>query len=133
MANVDPSPANPRHAMMQPTKPRILLAASGSVAAIKFESLCRSFCEWAEVKAVATKAALHFLDSSALPSEVTLYTDEEEWSSWKKIGDGVLHIELRKWADAMVIAPLSANTLAKVFVFFVKLLEFDRVLKYSFF
>jgi phosphopantothenoylcysteine decarboxylase len=26
----------------------------------------------------------------------------------------VLHIELRKWADALVIAPLSANTLAKI-------------------
>lgn len=43
-----------------------------------------------------------------------LYTDEDEWSSWSKIGDNVLHIELRKWADAMLIAPLSANTLAKV-------------------
>ncbi|RZC70780.1 hypothetical protein C5167_033921 [Papaver somniferum] len=31
----------------------------------------------------------------------------------EKIGDNVLHIELRKWADVMVIAPLSANTLGK--------------------
>lgn len=114
MSSVDISPENPTQASAQPAKPRILLAASGSVAAIKFESLCRSFSEWAEVKAVATKASLNFLDKSALPRDVTLYTDDEEWSSWKKIGDGVLHIELRKWADAMVIAPLSANTLAKV-------------------
>jgi phosphopantothenoylcysteine decarboxylase len=34
----------------------------------------------------------------------------------------VLHIELRKWADAMLIAPLSANTLAKVTYNFFKLL-----------
>lgn len=108
------NPENPTPATMQPAKTRILLAASGSVAAIKFESLCRSFSEWAEVKAVVTKSSLHFLDKSALPRDVTLYTDDEEWSSWKKIGDGVLHIELRKWADAMVIAPLSANTLAKI-------------------
>lgn len=111
---MDMNPENPTPATMQPAKTRILLAASGSVAAIKFESLCRSFSEWAEVKAVVTKSSLHFLDKSALPRDVTLYTDDEEWSSWKKIGDGVLHIELRKWADAMVIAPLSANTLAKI-------------------
>ncbi|XP_020096699.1 phosphopantothenoylcysteine decarboxylase-like [Ananas comosus] len=96
------------------TKPRILLAASGSVAAIKFESLCRIFSEWAEVRAVATNSALHFIDKKALPSNVMLFTDDDEWSSWKKIGDGVLHIELRKWADIMIIAPLSANTLAKI-------------------
>ncbi|KAL0920962.1 hypothetical protein M5K25_007982 [Dendrobium thyrsiflorum] len=95
-------------------RPRILLAASGSVAAIKFESLCRTFMEWGEVRAVVTKSSLHFIDKSALPSSVILYTDDDEWSSWKKIGDDVLHIELRKWADILVIAPLSANTLAKI-------------------
>lgn len=115
MANVETIPGNVLNdPAQQPTKPRILLAASGSVAAIKFESLCRSFLEWAEVRAVATKSSLHFVDKASLPKDVVLYTDDEEWSSWKKIGDGVLHIELRKWADIMVIAPLSANTLAKI-------------------
>jgi len=42
----------------QPSKPRVLLAASGSVAAIKFENLCRSFSEWADVRAVATTSSL---------------------------------------------------------------------------
>ena len=32
---------------------------------------------------------------------------------WQAKGDPVLHIDLRKWADLLVIAPLSANTLAK--------------------
>lgn len=95
-------------------KPRILLAASGSVAAIKFAHLCRCFSEWAEVKAVATKASLHFIDRVSFPKDVDLFTDDVEWSIWKRVGDGVLHIELRKWADIMVIAPLSANTLGKV-------------------
>eukprot|EP01018_Ginkgo_biloba_P018218 Gb_15595 [translate_table: standard] len=95
-------------------KPRIILAASGSVAAIKFGILAHSLSDWAEVKAVATKSALHFIDKTSLPGNVNLYTDDDEWSSWKKIGDTVLHIELRQWADAMVIAPLSANSLAKV-------------------
>jgi phosphopantothenoylcysteine decarboxylase len=96
------------------SKPRIILAASGSVAAIKFGILADSLSDWAEVRAVATKSALHFIDRLSLPPSVKLYTDEDEWSSWSKIGDDVLHIELRKWADAMVVAPLSANTLAKV-------------------
>lgn len=113
MASVDPVREQSQNFTM-PTKPRILLAASGSVASIKFGSLCHSFSEWAEVKAVATKSSLHFIDKLSLPRDVVLYTDEDEWSSWKKIGDGVLHIELRKWADVMVIAPLSANTLAKI-------------------
>lgn len=97
-----------------PRRPRVLLAASGSVAAIKFEVLCRSVAEWADVRAVATRSSLHFIDRASLPGGVALYTDEDEWSRWERIGDEVLHIELRKWADAMVIAPLSANTLAKV-------------------
>lgn len=97
-----------------PRRPRILLAASGSVAAIKFANLCRCFSEWAEVKAVATKSSLHFIDKASLPKDAILYTDEEEWSTWRKIGDNVLHIELRRWADIMVIAPLSANTLGKI-------------------
>ena len=39
--------------------------------------------------------------------------DEAEWRQWKRVGDEVLHIELRRWADCLVLAPLSANTLAK--------------------
>lgn len=97
-----------------PRRPRILLAASGSVAAVKFANLCHCFSEWADVRAVATNASLHFIDRASIPKDVTLYTDDNEWSSWMKLGDNVLHIELRKWADIMVIAPLSANTLGKV-------------------
>nr|GFA32905.1 phosphopantothenoylcysteine decarboxylase-like [Tanacetum cinerariifolium]GFA32917.1 phosphopantothenoylcysteine decarboxylase-like [Tanacetum cinerariifolium] len=95
-------------------KPRILLAASGSVDCTKFGSLCSCFSEWADVRAVATQAALHFIDKTSLPKDMILYTDEDEWSTWSKVGDPVLHVELRRWADVMVIAPLSANTLAKI-------------------
>ncbi|XP_071692858.1 phosphopantothenoylcysteine decarboxylase-like [Rutidosis leptorrhynchoides] len=95
-------------------KPRILLAATGSVAAIKFGNLCSCFADWADVRAVATQAALHFIDRTSFTKDLILYTDEDEWSTWSKIGDTVLHIELRRWADIMVIAPLSANTLGKI-------------------
>lgn len=40
--------------------------------------------------------------------------DDDEWSCWNKREDPVLHIELRKWADVFLVAPLSANTLAKM-------------------
>ena len=33
--------------------------------------------------------------------------DEDEWRQWKEVGDPVVHIELRRWADALVVAPLS--------------------------
>lgn len=39
---------------------------------------------------------------------------EDEWSSWNTLGDPVLHIDLRNWADILVLAPLSAHTLAKL-------------------
>ena len=38
-----------------------------------------------------------------------IYRDEDEWSSWNGRGDPVLHIELRKWADVLVIAPLRSQ------------------------
>lgn len=47
----------------------------------------------------------------------TLYfvsTDSsDEWREWKALGDPVMHIDLRNWADAMLVAPLSAHSLAK--------------------
>jgi len=39
--------------------------------------------------------------------------DDEEWSTWRCMGDRVLHIELRKWADVLLVAPASADVLAK--------------------
>uniref|UniRef100_A0A8D2PJH8 Phosphopantothenoylcysteine decarboxylase n=1 Tax=Zosterops lateralis melanops TaxID=1220523 RepID=A0A8D2PJH8_ZOSLA len=65
-----------------------------------------------EVKVVTTERAKHFYNAQEIP--VTLYGDEEEWQLWKGRSDPVLHIELRRWADLMVVAPLDANTLAKV-------------------
>jgi len=63
---------------------------------------------------VTTKSALHFFQPASLSGLITtVHVDEDEWA-WKSRGDPVLHIELRKWADVMVIAPLSANTLAKI-------------------
>uniref|UniRef100_A0A7S0L099 Flavoprotein domain-containing protein n=1 Tax=Asterionellopsis glacialis TaxID=33640 RepID=A0A7S0L099_9STRA len=43
-----------------------------------------------------------------------IHTAQDEWKNWNSMGDSVLHIELRNWADICVIAPLSAHTLAKI-------------------
>uniref|UniRef100_A0A182PK93 Flavoprotein domain-containing protein n=1 Tax=Anopheles epiroticus TaxID=199890 RepID=A0A182PK93_9DIPT len=67
-----------------------------------------------DVHVIVTEHAQHFFSPSELPATVTLHTDAEEWTSWQKRGDPVLHIELGKWADLLVIAPLDANSLAKM-------------------
>lgn len=43
-----------------------------------------------------------------------MFEDATEWDDWKKVGDDVLHIELRKWAHIGVVLPLSANSLGKM-------------------
>jgi len=42
-----------------------------------------------------------------------MFEDEDEWATWNKRDDPVLHIELRKLVKGMVVAPLDANTMAK--------------------
>lgn len=54
------------------------------------------------------------IEELGLLYKVECLVDEDEQLRWTKRGDPVLHIELRKWADALIIAPLSANTLAKI-------------------
>ncbi|MED6183089.1 hypothetical protein PIB30_034830 [Stylosanthes scabra] len=97
-----------------PRKPRVLLAACGCVAANKFAVLCHCFSQWAEVYTVLTKSSQKFISITDLPQGVPVYTDEFELLSWRKLGDPVHHIDIANWADMMVIAPLSANTLSKI-------------------
>ena len=53
-------------------------------------------------------------DESA-QAPIYAYRDRNEWAHYTAVGsDPVIHIELRKWADVLLIAPCSANTLAKV-------------------
>jgi phosphopantothenoylcysteine decarboxylase len=107
----------------------VLLGVTGSVAATLTPALYEALRQAGHrVKVIATQAALYFFDPAAIdpadrarprrnPEVVVL--DEDEWpgrAEGRKYrrGDPVLHIELRRWADALVIAPLDANTLAKL-------------------
>ncbi|KAG0165193.1 hypothetical protein DFQ28_009109, partial [Apophysomyces sp. BC1034] len=64
------------------------------------------------LKVIRTQAAGYFFDDELI--EADIHTDDQEWRMWKKKTDPVLHIDLRNWADIMVVAPLDANTLAKI-------------------
>ncbi|KAI8973255.1 flavoprotein [Mycotypha africana] len=94
----------------------ILIGATGSVATIKIPLLVDSLKKHSgvNVKVVLTESAYFFVKNEKIDCEV--YREQDEWNSWKKLTDPILHIEarLRNWADIMLIAPLDANTLAKV-------------------
>ncbi|KAI9025295.1 flavoprotein [Phycomyces nitens] len=92
----------------------ILIGTTGSVASIKIPELVRILKQdpRVNVKVVPTKASSFFFKEEEIDAQV--HTDEEEWAIWKRKTDPVLHINLRNWADIMVIAPLDANTLAKI-------------------
>jgi len=97
------------------TKRKVLLGCTGSVATLKLPELCRKLVECGyDVKVVVTEHARHFFAVEEVPENVDVIGDEEEWAAWKGRGDPVVHIELGKWADVFVIAPLDANTLAKL-------------------
>ncbi len=97
-----------------PTKANVLLGVTGSVAAIKTKILYEGLQERYNVRIVATESALNFLETIDGFDSAMVFRDRDEWDSGRGIGDAVLHIELRKWASAFLIAPMSANTLAKV-------------------
>lgn len=110
----------------------ILLGITGSVAAIKIVELVYELSKLGQVKVVVTESAfkiinktkgcdvwngtLRTVDSDNKLDDINvcqLIRDEDEWK-WETIGDPVLHIDLKDWADVLVIAPLTANTLAKM-------------------
>ena len=85
----------------------IILGVSGSVATIKASNIIEELKKKihnCEIVLIPTERALHFLpkDLNELNAE-KVHLDDEEWQSWQGRGDPVLHIELRKWADVLVI------------------------------
>lgn len=121
------SPAAAVAAALNDGKKHLLLASSGSVATIKLPLIISSLSNQQNlsIRVILTKSAANFLAGqsfeqptvaslSLLPHVDAVYQDEDEWlEPWKR-DSSILHIELRKWAHLLVIAPLSANTLAKV-------------------
>lgn len=119
-------------------KLNFLIGITGSVATIKLDELINGLVTKfikINICIIPTKNSLNFVpdfirynqkyslltdrhkllkDCESQEPLIFSFTDEDEWSSWSKRNDPVLHIELRKWADVFLIAPLGANTLAKI-------------------
>ena len=108
-------------------KIHVLICATGSVATIKIPNMVAALSAHSNIaiRLVFTAAARNFLQGQsaeqpsieeleALPSVEGVYFDEDEWAEPWVRGNKILHIELRRWADIMLIAPLSANELAKL-------------------
>ena len=90
---------------------KILLGVTGSIAAYKSLLLVRLLVkEGAEVKVIQTPAARDFVTplSLATLSKNPVLSDLFAGDTW------VNHVELGRWADIFVVAPLSCNTLAKM-------------------
>lgn len=91
---------------------KILIAVSGGIAAYKIHFLIRDFIKKsAEVQVIMTPDAENFVTKLSLstlskkPVYSDFYGDNGTWNS---------HVELGLWADVIVVAPCTANTLAKM-------------------
>ncbi|MDB9466223.1 bifunctional phosphopantothenoylcysteine decarboxylase/phosphopantothenate--cysteine ligase CoaBC [Dolichospermum circinale CS-1225] len=97
-----------------PKSKRVLIAVGGGIAAYKVcELVSTLFKSGVEVRVILTKSAQEFITPLTLAtlSRHQAYTDD---NFWQPIYSRPLHIELGQWADLIVIAPLTANTLAKL-------------------
>ncbi|WP_447636677.1 bifunctional phosphopantothenoylcysteine decarboxylase/phosphopantothenate--cysteine ligase CoaBC [Flavobacterium microcysteis] len=93
---------------------KIVLGVSGGIAAYKTASLVRLFIKaGADVQVVMTPASKDFVTPLTLstlsknPVHSTFYNDDED-AVWNN------HVELGLWADLMIVAPATANTLSKM-------------------
>lgn len=96
---------------MQLAGKKIVLAVTGSIAAYKTPELVRQFIKaGTEVRVIMTSAAGEFVSplSLATVSKHPVHSNVNDGSAWNN------HVELGRWADVMIVAPCSANTLAKL-------------------
>jgi phosphopantothenoylcysteine decarboxylase/phosphopantothenate--cysteine ligase len=90
---------------------KIILAVTGSIAAYKIPHFVRLlFKEGAEIRVILTDAAANFVSplSLATVSRNPVLTNINDGATWNN------HVAMGLWADAMIIAPCSANTLGKL-------------------
>ena len=91
----------------------ILLGISGSIAAYKSPDIVRRLQDLgAEVRVVLTAGGAEFVSERSLQTVSKNKVHDNLWDKEAELSMG--HIELAKWADAIVIAPASANTIAKL-------------------
>jgi len=94
---------------------RIILGVSGGIAAYKTANLVRLLIKaGANVQVIMTPASKDFVTPLTLstlsknPVHSSFYNEEDENAQWNN------HVELGLWADLMIVAPATANTLSKM-------------------
>src|SRR5881392_3041118 len=90
---------------------KIIIGVSGSIAAYKTPLIVRQLVKaGAQVKVIMTPASTDFISKLTLStlSKNTVLVDLFDENSWAN------HVMLGRWADIMVMAPLSCNTLSKM-------------------
>lgn len=95
----------------------ILVGVTGGIAAYKSALLVREFVRaGAEVRVVMTRAATQFITPLTLStlSKHEVVVDMYPQSSEQSTSQSTAHIDLSRWAELMLIAPASANTIAKI-------------------
>ncbi|WP_176645582.1 bifunctional phosphopantothenoylcysteine decarboxylase/phosphopantothenate--cysteine ligase CoaBC [Duganella sp. SG902] len=98
---------------MELTGKKIVLGLSGGVACYKAAELCRAFTKaGASVQVVMTEAATHFITAVTMQalSGRPVYTDQ--WDP--RVNNNMAHIDVTRDADAIVIAPCSADFIRKL-------------------
>jgi len=90
---------------------RILLGVCGGIAAYKSAELVRQLrAAGAVVRVVMTPAATGFVTARTFQA----LSGEPVWSDWSDDRTGMGHIELARWAERILIAPATADTLARL-------------------
>jgi len=89
---------------------KILLCVTGGIAAYKAIDLASQLYKAGyQVKTILTEDALHFVSRVNFEAITHSSTHVSFWED----NDPILHISLADWADLMVVAPATANTIAK--------------------
>ena len=92
---------------------RIILGVSGSIAAYKSPDIVRRLQDLgAEVRVILTSGGREFVSERSLQTVSKNKVHDNLWDSEAELSMG--HIELAKWTDVVIIAPASANTIAKL-------------------
>jgi len=95
------------------TNKRVLLGVSGSIAAYKSPDIVRRLQDLgAEVRVIVTDGGKEFVSERSLQTISKNKVHSNLWDKEAELAMG--HIELAKWSDIVIIAPASANTIAKL-------------------
>lgn len=117
-ANIDP------RLVQDDGKIHVLLGVCGALSTIKIKLIINKLFEIytpekLRIQLILTKSSEGFISQEIINilenvKNVKVWRDSDEWITWKGRSDPVLHIELRRWADILVVCPLTANTLSKI-------------------